>query len=134
MAVVVDASFVLALADAAAADHAAAVAWLATEDEDLVTTPLVVAAVDDALAAHPEARDAVRRDLLANAYTVRWWADALVETTTIARREDDLTLSDASLVAVAARVGTHRIATFRPSALGRLTALDGDPFVLLPQR
>lgn len=134
MAVVVDASFVVALANGSDGHHAAAVAWLETEDEDLVTTPLVVAEIDAALGEHgtDTARDAFYRDLMANAYTVRWWADALAETTVIARRHLDITLTQASLVAVAARVGTHRIATFRTDALGRLTALDGDPFTLLP--
>ncbi len=134
MAVVVDASFVIALANAGDAHHAGAAAWLETEDEDLVMTPLVVAEIDATLAAHGDAgtRDAFSRDLLANAYTVRWWADALVETATIARRHLDLSLAQASLVAVAARVGTHRIATFRRSDLDGLTALDGNPFTLLP--
>lgn len=132
MAVVVDATFVLALADGADPHHGAAVAWLETEDEDLVTTPLVVAEIDAALAGHAAARDAFHRDLLANAYTVRWWADALVETATIARRSDELSLAQASLVAAAARVGTHRIASFASTALGALTAVDGDPFTLLP--
>lgn len=134
MAVVVDSSLVLALANATDAHHEQAVAWLATEDEDLVTTPLVVADVDAVLGRHGDeaARDAFQRDLLANAYTVRWWADALEETTLAARRHPGASLTLASLVAVAARVGTHRIATFRPHAVARLAALDGIPFTLLP--
>lgn len=134
MAVVVDASFVVALANAADGHHAGAVAWLETEDEDLVTTPLVVADIDATLGEHGDqtARDAFHRDLIANAYTVRWWADALVETTNIARRVPGVSLAQASLVAVAARTGTHRIATFRPTDTSRLTALDGTPFTLLP--
>ena len=52
------------------------------------------------------------RDFERGAYAVRWWADALNETIAIARRHPDTGLTDASLVALAGRVNTRRIATF----------------------
>ncbi len=136
MTVVVDSSFVLALANSADEHHAGAAAWLASEDEELVTSPLVIAEIDAALAAHadPAAAQAFWGDLDAGAYTVRWWADALSETLGVARRGEDVMVSlvEASLVAVAARVGTDRIATFRTDHVGRLTTVDGTFFTLLP--
>lgn len=136
MTVVVDASFVLALANAADAHHGAAAAWLERADEDLVTSPLVVAEVDAALARHggEEAWTAFWHDLDAGAYTVRWWADALTETIGVARRGHDVmvSLTEASLVTVAARSQTDRIASFRTDHVRRLTTVDGTPFTLLP--
>jgi predicted nucleic acid-binding protein len=61
---------------------------------------------------------------------VRWWADALIETLSIARRHPFAGLADASLVALAARLRTNRIATldhhFRSMTPG------GEGFVALP--
>ena len=133
---IVDTSFVLALANGADTHHDAAKGWLAVEDDDLVTSPLVVAQVDDVLqrAGGREAAEAFWDDLDAGAYVVRWWADALAETIAIARagRDMGVDLVEASLVAVAARARTRRIVTFRTEALRRLTTTQGEPFVLLP--
>ncbi len=136
MAVVVDTSFVLALANADDAHHDDAREWLTLADDDLVTSPLVVAQVEDVLHRFGgrTAAEAFWADLDAGAYVVRWWADALPETIAIARAgsPQDVDLVEASLVAVAARSRTRRIATFRTQALRRLTTTQGDPFVLLP--
>ncbi|MCW3001969.1 MAG: hypothetical protein JWQ20_1267 [Conexibacter sp.] len=133
MAVIVDPDFVLALARRRHPRHADAVALIATLDEDLVTSPLAVADIDRAIteAAGDEAQQAVRRDFERGAYAVRWWADALKETLAIGRRHPEVNLTTASLVAVAARVNTRRIATF-DEQFRTLTTPDGEPFVVLP--
>jgi hypothetical protein len=133
MTVVVDADFVLALARRRHPHHRDAVALVETLDEDLVTSPLALADIDRAVAEHAgsEAQHAVRRDFERGAYAVRWWADALKETLGIARRQPALGLTTASLVALAGRVNTRRIATF-DEQFRTLTTPDGEAFVVLP--
>ncbi|HMJ35552.1 MAG TPA: hypothetical protein VK501_16710 [Baekduia sp.] len=133
MAVIVDPDFVLALARRRHPRHPDAVALVATLDEDLVTSPLAVADIDRAIAdaAGDEARSAVRRDFERGAYAVRWWADALKETLAIGQRHPEVGLTTASLVALAARVNTRRIATF-DEQFRTLTTPDGEAFVVLP--
>ena len=133
MTVVVDAGFVLAVARGRHPRHREAVALVETLDEDLVTSPLAVADIDRAVAeaAGADAQQAVWRDFERGAYAVRWWADALKETLAIARRHPDVGLTNASLVAVAHRVNTRRIATF-DDQFRTLTTPDGEAFVVLP--
>jgi predicted nucleic acid-binding protein len=133
MAVIVDPDFVLALARRRHPRHADAAALVATLDEDLVTSPLAVADIDRAIAAAAgdDAQQAVWRDFERGAYAVRWWADALKETLAIAGRHPQCGLTRASLVALAARVNTRRIATF-DEQFRTLTTPDGEPFVVLP--
>lgn len=54
------------------------------------------------------------RSLEAGAYGVRWWPTAVLDSLEISRRwrAIDLGLTDASLVALAGRLGTAEIATF----------------------
>jgi predicted nucleic acid-binding protein len=133
MTVVVDADFVLALARRRHPRHAEAVALLATLDEDLITSPLAVADIDRIVAGAmgPDAQTAVWRDFERGAYHVRWWADALKETLAIAARHPAVGLTTASLVALASRVNTRRIATF-DEQFRTLTTPDGEAFVVLP--
>jgi predicted nucleic acid-binding protein len=133
MTVVIHADFVLALVRRSHPRHADAVALVETLDEDLVTSPLAVADVDRAVAeaAGDEARRAVWRDFERGAYAVRWWADALKETLGIAQRHPEAGLTTASLVALAGRVNTRRIATF-DEQFRTLTTPDGEAFVVLP--
>ncbi|WP_372791636.1 type II toxin-antitoxin system VapC family toxin [Paraconexibacter sp.] len=131
MTVVVDTSFVLAVLRADDANHAAATGWLTTLGEDLWTSPLAVAEMDH-WASRLGAAEEFRQDLDSGAYNVRWWADALRETIGIARLRPDIGLTDASLVAVAGRLGTDRIATFDHHHFRSLTTAAGKPFVLLP--
>jgi predicted nucleic acid-binding protein len=56
---------------------------------------------------------------------------AMRDTVAIARKHASLGLTDGSLVAVAGRMGTDRIATF-DQHFRRMTTVDGDPFRLLP--
>lgn len=133
MTVVVSADFVLAVVRAGHPRHGDAVALVETLDEDLVTSPLVLAEIDDAVAERvgTDAQQAVWSDFDRGAYSVRWWADALKETLVIARQHG-VSLSTASLVAVAGRVNTSRIATFDEQFRRTLTTPDGEPFTVLP--
>jgi predicted nucleic acid-binding protein len=131
--VVLHADFVLALVRRRHPRHDDAVDLLTTLDEDLVTSPLAVADIDRQVAASAgdDAQRAVWRDFERGAYAVRWWADALKETLVIAGRHPDVGLTSASLVALAGRVNTRRIATF-DEQFRTLTTPDGEPFVVLP--
>ncbi|MDP9345713.1 MAG: PIN domain-containing protein [Actinomycetota bacterium] len=133
MTIVLDTNVVVALYDAADPDHGAVAAMVETLDEDLVATPLAVAEMDYLVRRRggPAARDALWRDLASGACTVRWWADALDETLAVAHRHPFLGLTDASLVALAARVRTQRIATL-DAHFRSITTPDGQPFMMLP--
>jgi predicted nucleic acid-binding protein len=124
---VVAPDFVLALLDRSAPGHADATAWVQGAEEDLVTTPLALAVID---AAAGEAAPAVRDDFARGAYVVRWWADALDETLAFARRRG-IGLVEASLLALAGRLRTERIATFDPQ-FRDLRTPGGRSFVMLP--
>ena len=50
--IVVDTSAILAYMNSADTHHAAVRAWLAAEEDDLATTPLIVAEADHLVAAH----------------------------------------------------------------------------------
>jgi predicted nucleic acid-binding protein len=131
--IVVDTSLVLALYDADDDLHGLAAAWLVDVDDELVTTPLALAELDHHLGRFGEQpRDALYDDLDRGSYTVRWWADALKESIAIARRRPDVGLTDASLVALADRLRTNRIATFDHRDFRTLTDASGERFVLLP--
>jgi predicted nucleic acid-binding protein len=133
MTVVVDAGFVLALARRRHPGHDAARELVATLDEDLVTSPLALAEIDAGVldAVGQAAQGAVWRDFERGAYAVRWWADALKETLAIARAHPGIGLTTASLVALAGRLNTSRIATF-DEQFRTLTTPGGEAFVVLP--
>jgi predicted nucleic acid-binding protein len=133
LTVVLDTNVVVALYDAADPDHQVVADWIATVDEDLVATPLVVAELDYLVPRRggAPAREALWKDLDAGAYLVRWWADALNETLLIARRHRFAGLTDASLVALAGLLRTQRIATV-DQHFRSMTTPAGEPFVLLP--
>jgi uncharacterized protein len=133
MAVVLDTSIVIALMRARDAEHGRVRHWLETLDDDLVTSPLAVAEMDQhAAALGPDFSRGLWDDLHSGAYAVRWWADAMVETIALARRHPAVGLTDASLVALAARLRTDRIATLDLDHFRSLTTPDGEAFVLLP--
>ena len=131
MSVVLDTGIIVALYDAADQHHARARAWYDGFDDDLVTTPLALAEIDH-LATEAGARDALWSDLERGAFGVRWWADAMLETIAIAREHPAIGLTDASLVALAARLRTDRIATLDLDHFRSLTTRGGEAFVLLP--
>jgi predicted nucleic acid-binding protein len=134
--IVLDASVVIAYFNAAERSHTRVAGWLETLEEQLVTTPLVLAELDYVLArrAGPAALDALWSDLEDGVYEVRWWAGALTATIGAARAAPiRIGLADASLVALAAHLGTTRIATLDEAHFRRLDPLgDADAFVLLP--
>lgn len=134
--IVLDASVVTAYFNAAERSHGRVAEWLETLEEQLVTTPLVLAELDYVLArrAGPTALDALWADLEEGVYEVRWWADALATTIGAARAAPiPIGLADASLVALAAHVGTTRIATLDEAHFRRLEPLgDATTFSLLP--
>lgn len=135
MTVVLDTSAVVALMSEADANHPSARAFFETSDEELVTSPLVLAEMDQILmrVGGRTAADALRKSFERGAYTVRWWADALDETLRLAKRSPGLTLADASLVALAGRARTARILTF-DDRFRSLTTPTGEPFDVLPER
>jgi predicted nucleic acid-binding protein len=133
VAVVLDTSIVVALMRARDAEHERVRHFVATLDDDLVTSPLAVAEMDRVAAGlGPDFSRGLWGDLHSGAYGVRWWADAMVETIAIARAHPAIGLTDASLVALAGRLRTDRIATLDLDHFRSLTTPDGEGFVLLP--
>lgn len=135
--IVADTSFVYALLDARDRRHAEAAAWYLEADPELVTSPLAVAEIDHLAAARAgaAARDGFRRDLAAGAYGVEWWPTAPRELVEIADayRDLGLSLADASLVTLAARLGTIEVATFDERHFRAVRPLrGGTSFVLRP--
>ena len=135
--IVFDTSVVYALVDAGDHAHATCAAWYETVHEDIATTPLVVAEADFLVAARAgaPALQAFRRDLADGAYSVEWWADALSESVIVAEQYVGLGvgLVDASLVALAARLETVKIATLDERHFRAMRPLSGgSTFRLLP--
>jgi len=137
VAVVLDTSVVYARMDRNDADHAAVSAWIDEQDDELVTTPLAVAEMDYLLTriGGAPAAAALRTDLKAGTYEVEWWPAAVTESVSVADRHVSMALGlvDASLVALAARLSTTRIATLDERHFRVLEPLTGEPaFTLLP--
>jgi len=135
--IVVDASVAYALLDERDAGHEAARSWYDQPHRDLLTTPLVLAEVDHLAAARlgSAARSAVLGDIDRGGYYVAWWSSAVADSVQIAQRYLDLgvSLTDASLVALAARLETTSIATFDERHFRAIQPLTGEPaFTLLP--
>jgi predicted nucleic acid-binding protein len=112
-------------------------AWLEDADDDLATTPLIVAEVDHLVAARGTraALSALRADLAAGAYLVEWWQSAIASAVRIAERyaDDGLALADVSLVALAERLDTVDIATLDERHFRAVPPLAaGKAFRLLP--
>lgn len=135
--IVLDTSVLYALVDAADRRHREAVDWYRNTTDELVTTPLVLAEADHLIGTRggKRALRAYRADIRAGAYLVEWWPSAAAEAAVIADRYADLGLglTDASLVALAARVDSVAIATFDERHFRAVTPLAGGPaFRLLP--
>ncbi|MBA3330220.1 MAG: PIN domain-containing protein [Actinobacteria bacterium] len=113
--IVVDTSVVYALLDRRDNRHREARDWYESFAGELATTPLILAELDHLVAARAAgALQAFRADVAAGAYSVEWWAAAAAQSVEIAEQYRDLGLSlaDASLVALAARLPTVTVATF----------------------
>jgi hypothetical protein len=133
LSVVVDTSFVVELYDRRAARWPEVDRWNSLSDEVLFTTPLAVSEMDHVVPRRGGklGRQALWRNLEAGALTVRWWADAMDETIAIARKRPGIGLVDASLVALANRLRTDRIATL-DDHFRTLKTQSGKPFTILP--
>lgn len=135
--IVIDTSAILAFMNSGDAHHEAVAEWLLAEEDDLVTTPLILAETDHLVGARggSVARTAFRADLISGAYLVEWWTGALRTTVGVAERyaDSDLSLADASLVALAERVGTVTMATLDHRHFRAVEPLAGGPaFELRP--
>ena len=131
--IVVDASVAYALLDERDAGHEAARSWYEQPHRDLLTTPLVLAEVDH-LAEARLGRARVRPSSAtstAAAITSRGGTRPPPNPSQIAQRYLDLgvSLTDASLVALAARVETTSIATFDERHFRAIQPLTGEPGV-----
>ena len=134
---VIDTSVIYALLDAGDSNHLAAVEWYTAEQPVLTTTPLVLAEVDHLAGARlgTTAQSAFRQDLANGAYDIAWWNEATQESVAIAEKYRDLKvgLTDASLVALAARVDSSEIATFDERHFRVMRPVTGaDAFRVLP--
>jgi predicted nucleic acid-binding protein len=96
-------------------DHDLVCKWMDALEDELVTTPLILAELDHLVSRQggASAAKALRDDFKRGAYQLEWWPSALRETIDVAERwaSMELGLADASLVALAARVKTLEIAT-----------------------
>jgi predicted nucleic acid-binding protein len=135
--IVVDTSVIVAYMNSADDAHGLVATWLDVLDDDLVTTPLIVAEIDHLVGARGTraALSALRSDLVAGAYLVEWWSAAIASAVKVAERYADtgLGLADASLVALAERLGTIEIATLDERHFRAVRPLaGGKAFRLLP--
>lgn len=135
--IVVDSSIILAYMNAVDDHHEVVSAWLENADQDLATTPLIVAEVDHLVGARggPVAQRALRSDLACGAYLVEWWSGAITSVVNVADQYADtgLGLADASLVALAERLGTLDLATLDERHFRAVRPLTGgSAFRLLP--
>jgi predicted nucleic acid-binding protein len=114
--IVVDSSVIYALLDRRDQNHNTAANWYLDSLPALATTPLILAEVDHLVGSRAgyAAQQAWRRDLEVGVYDVTWWSEATRESVKIAEKyaEMGVGLADASLVALAARLGVVEIATF----------------------
>lgn len=135
--IIVDTSVIYALLDRADSWHERVVDWYRSALPELATTPLILAEVDHLAHARAgeRAQAAWRHDLGNGAYLVEWWGSATAEAVDIADRYADLRLglADASLVALARRLETNRIATLDERHFRTVRPLTRDAaFTLLP--
>ncbi|MDE3074138.1 MAG: PIN domain-containing protein [Chloroflexota bacterium] len=137
MALIVDAGILYAQADRSDADHARAVELLVKEREALVASELVVAEADYLIRTRlgVDVELAFIEDLASGTYAVDCLSRAeLGQAHDLALRYRDLKpgLADCSLVVLAYRYSTHRLATFNQRDFRRMAPLQGGSFVLLP--
>jgi predicted nucleic acid-binding protein len=135
MVTVVDASFFVTLYRADDEAYEQAVAWYERFDDDLVTTPPVVAEMDHMIRRYAGRGNErlVAANLATRALEVDWWDEAVSTCWKIVDARPDIGIADASLVALAARKRTTRIATFDERHFRTLEPLTGEgAFTLLP--
>ncbi len=135
--IVVDTSAIVAYMNSADTHHASVSSWLEAEEQDLATTPLIVAEVDHLVRSRGgrSALAALRTDLAAGAYLVEWWPSAIATAVRVAEHyaDNELGLADASMVALAERLRTIEIATLDERHFRGVRPLTGgEAFRLLP--
>lgn len=133
--IVVDTSIVVAALNRGDDAHETVRDWLTVTREELVTTPLAVAEMDHLVSSYggEEGVAALRGDLKRGAYVVDWWPAAMSEIIAVASRHAGIGLTDASLVALAARVETIDVATLDERHFRTLRPATGEPaYRLLP--
>jgi uncharacterized protein len=133
--IVVDTSVVVAFMNRRDDDHERVAGLMDTVEEDLFTTPLVVAEIEYLVsqAGGSEAALAFYEDLMSGAYLVEWWPEAVKETVKAAREHRAIGLADASLLALAARLETTRVATLDERHFRAVVPLTGEAaFTILP--
>ena len=135
--IVLDTSVALAFMDRGDADHERVRDWMESNEDELSSTPLIVAELDHLAFRQggAAAARALRKDLDSGAYQVEWWSTAIHEAIAVAKRHEsmELGLADASLVALAARLQTIEIATLDERHFRALKPLTGGKtFRLLP--
>ncbi|MGA9875112.1 MAG: PIN domain-containing protein [Solirubrobacteraceae bacterium] len=136
--IVLDTSVALAFMDRRDTDHEFVRAWMEEIEDELVTTPLVVAELDHLVSRQggATAAKALREDFKRGAYVVEWWSSALRESIAVAERYTsmELGLTDASLISLAARVKTVEIATLDERHFRAVRPLSegDDAFLLVP--
>lgn len=135
--IVVDTSIIVAYMNAADDHHQVVAGWIDQVEDDLVTTPLIVAEADHLVARRGGARalSTLRVDLAAGAYLVEWWSGAMAAAVKVAESYAGISLglADASLVVLAERVGTIDIGTLDERHFRAVRPLtDGQAFRILP--
>lgn len=134
--IVLDTSFVVALLWGDDEGHRGAAEFYAGATERFTTTPLVLAEIDYMLhsRATPDEAQAFNAEIRAGTLGVEWWPKLDVQAAGIADRyaEIGLGLTDASLVALAGRLETTRIASFDERHFRAVAPLNGGSFELLP--
>lgn len=134
--IVVDTSLIVAYMNATDDHHVLVAEWVDQIDDDLVTTPLIIAEVDHLVGSRGGAKalSALRSDLAAGAYLLEWWSGAMPAAVEVAERYADigLGLADASLVILADRVGTLDIGTLDERHFRAVRSLGGHAFRILP--
>lgn len=134
---IVDTSALLAFLNDREPDHAAVAAVLDAATEPLVVSPYVVAALDDLVATRigVEAELAVLAELAGGAWELAsFGAEDLAAARSVIERYADqaIGVADVSIVVLAARYGTHTVATLDRRHFEVLRALDGGRFTVVP--
>jgi uncharacterized protein len=133
--IVIDTSVVVAAMNRRDRHHGAVVEWLGTVSGALVTSPLALAEMDYLVTRHGGAEAAQRLydDFDAGAYRIEWWPASLYDCIEVARDQPGLGLADASLVAIAGRLGVTEVATLDERHFRSVRPLTGEAaFRLLP--
>jgi uncharacterized protein len=135
--IVIDTSVVLAFMDQDDSSHRLVDDWMRAQEDELVTTPLIVAELDYLISRQGgvQAARILHEHFERGAYLVEWWATAIHETIAVAKQHESmpLGLADASLVVLAAHLQTIDIATLDERHFRALKPLSGGKaFRLLP--